>query len=175
MDVVISPNPVLLQKAEEVKNENLTELANKMQELMYKYHGVGLAGPQVGVSKRIIVVDCEYDPEDKKTRNPIMLINPTIVETEGEMEESSEGCLSCPGISVPVMRYPKVRVRYTDLDGNQQEIIGEELLAHCLQHEIDHLEGKTLFQTCLPEFRIQALKDYEEAKAQGAIPGQVGV
>ncbi|MDO5329453.1 MAG: peptide deformylase [Coriobacteriia bacterium] len=173
MEVILSPNPVLLQVAEEcTQDESFGTIAKEMQDLMYKYNGIGLAGPQVGLSKRIIVVDAKYDPEDTdNTKAPITLINPQIIKTEGELEESSEGCLSCPGISVPVMRYPKVTVKYFDTDWNEQTIEAEDLFAHCLQHEIDHLDGKTLFQTCLPEYRIQALSEYQEALNQGAIPG----
>lgn len=175
LKLIKSPDPILLEKSLdcEVGSEDLKKLSSQMQEVMYHYNGIGLAGPQVGVLKRIIVLDLDYDPEDKSgTKNPTTLINPKIVEKSKDMEVSDEGCLSCPGISAPVMRHTSVKVEYFDLDGKPQTIEGTELLAHCLQHEIDHLDGKTLFQTSLPEARIQLLQEYQEALAHGAIPGE---
>lgn len=176
LEIVESPNPKLLEKSVkcDLNDPTLKELSEGMIEMMYKYCGVGLAGPQVGVLKHIIVIDCDYDPEDiENTKNPIVLINPVFLDKSGELEESTEGCLSCPGISTTVMRYPHVKVEYYDLEGNKNIIEGTELLAHCLQHEIDHLKGKTILQTCKPELRLQLLKDYQMAKEQGAIPGQI--
>lgn len=86
-----------------------------------------------------------------------------------------EGCLSCPGIAVPVKRRPFAKVRYFDLDGQECEIEGDGLLGRCLQHEIDHLEGKTLFESCDPIARINALREYDEALASGAKPGETSV
>ncbi|MDO4970228.1 MAG: peptide deformylase, partial [Comamonadaceae bacterium] len=96
-------------------------------------------------------------------------------ETSGEPETSEEGCLSLPGISVPVTRKPWARVRYFDLDGNECEIEGDGLLGRCLQHEIDHLDGRTLFESCNPIDRIKALREYEQALAAGARPGDTGI
>lgn len=175
LQLLTSPNPILLEKSTdcEIGSTDLIKLSKDMQEVMYHYNGIGLAGPQIGVLKRIIVVDLDYDPEDKTIpKNPITLVNPKIVEKSKDMEVSDEGCLSCPGVSAPVMRHKSVKVEYFDLDGRPQTIEGTELLAHCLQHEIDHLDGKTLFQTSLPEARIQLLQDYQEALAHGAIPGE---
>lgn len=176
LTMVLSPDPTLLQVCQPCKpgDPALKKLAKEMQETMYLYNGVGLAGPQVGKSIRMIVIDCEYDIDDKLgTAKPITLVNPEIIEKSEEMEESEEGCLSCPGISAPVNRHVFVKVKYFDLDGKEQEISGTGLLSHCLQHEIDHLDGKTLFQTSLPEQRIQLLMDYNEALANGAQPGEI--
>lgn len=175
LDVVKSPNPILLQKCEACTpgDKSLKKLSKQMADVMYKYSGIGLAGPQVGQLKRIIVVDTEYDLEDKNTRNPITLINPEIIDKSEETEVGDEGCLSCPGVSAPVVRYKTIKVKYFDLSGNLQTIDAQDMLSRCLQHEIDHLDGKTLFQTALPESRIQLLKDYEIALANGAIPGEV--
>lgn len=175
LQLLKSPNPILLEKSAdcEVGDASLSKLSKDMQEVMYHFNGIGLAGPQVGVLKRIIVLDLDYDSEDKSsTKNPITLINPKIVEKSKDTEVSDEGCLSCPGISAPVTRHKSVKVEYYDLDGKLQIIEGTGLLANCLQHEIDHLDGKTLFQTSLPEARIQLLQDYQEALANGAIPGE---
>lgn len=182
IDIVLSPDPSLLAHSEPCKinadngkpDRELNSLSKQMAKLMYHFDGVGLAAPQIGIHKRLIVIDVDYDVEDKKTRNAIVLVNPEIIEASEEMEEASEGCLSCPGVSAPVMRHVRVRVRYFDITGQEHEIEGTELLGHCLQHEIDHLNGKTLFQTCLPEARIALMQEYNEALAAGAKPGSVG-
>lgn len=176
LEIVKSPNPLLLEKSQpcDLYDSNLAALAQQMAELMYYYKGIGLAGPQVGELKRIIVIDIDYDPDNlEQTKNPIVIINPNFLEKSEEMEDSDEGCLSCPGVSAPVLRHKSVKVEYYDLDGNKHEIEAEDLLSHCLQHEIDHLDGKTIFQTSKPQARLQLLKDYEEALQRGAIPGEV--
>ena len=94
------------------------------------------------------------------------------MEVSGDPEIEEEGCLSCPGVFVPIERQPWVRVRYYDLDGELWEIESDGLLGRCLQHEIDHLDGKTLFESASPHERIKALKAYEEAKRLGAKPGE---
>ena len=174
MKIVLSPDPVLRQRAEECApgDKTLKRLSKQMANLMYKNNGCGLAAPQVGVLRRIIVVDCDVE-SDKK--NPITLVNPQIVETRGEPVVEEEGCLSLPGISVPVSRPPFARVRYFDLEGNEQEIAGDGLLGRCLQHEIDHLEGRTLFESTDPIARIKALREYDEALAAGAQPGDTSI
>lgn len=171
MEIVISPNPILRQVSEpcEVGDKSLKKLAKHMAKAMYKYEGVGLAAPQLGVLKRLIVVDVDFENSEQ---NPIVLVNPEILETRGELATDEEGCLSCPGISVPITRPSWVCVRYFDLDGNECEIEGDGLLARCLQHEIDHLDGKTLFESASPVDRIKALQDYDAALASGARPGQ---
>lgn len=103
------------------------------------------------------------------------MVNPVIVERKGDLVESSEGCLSLPGISVVIERSPWVRVRYYDLDGELWEIEGEGLLGVCLQHEIDHLDGKTLIEAATPERRLQAVADLAAAREAGARPGEVGI
>ena len=171
MKIVLSPDPTLRQVAEPCTpgDPSLSKLAKNMTKTMYKNDGVGLAAPQVGILKRLIVIDCNVDTEE---RTPTVLVNPEVIETSGEPEKGDEGCLSCPGISVPVTRAPFARVRYYDLEGNECEIAGDGLLGRCLQHEIDHLDGRTLFESCDPIDRIQALRDYEQALASGAKPGE---
>ena len=163
LEVLLSPNPLLLEKSQPCSfdDKSLKKLAKDMIQTMYHYDGIGLAAPQVGILKRIIVIDTEYDVTDvAHTKNPIVLINPKIIKKSDEMIESDEGCLSCPGISAPVMRHKTVTVEYFDLDEKKHEIEAQDLLSYCLQHEIDHLDGKTLFQTALPEARLQLLQDY---------------
>lgn len=173
MNVVLSPDPLLRQVCEpcEPGQKELKKLAKQMAKTMYKNHGCGLAAPQVGVLKRLIVIDCG-DPE---IQDPIFLVNPEIIALEGDPVVHEEGCLSCPGISVPVERQPFARVKYYDLDGNECEIEGDELLGRCLQHEINHLDGKTLFELCKPTDRLTALRDYQIARESGAKPGDTSV
>ena len=126
---------VLRKKAKEVKilTPRLKELIGDMFDTMYAANGVGLAAPQVGILRRIVVIDCGDDP--------ITLINPVIVEKDGE-QIGEEGCLSVPGKVGVVKRAMHCRVRALDADMKEYEVEGEGLLARCLQHEIDHLDGK---------------------------------
>ena len=135
----VYPDPILQVKAAEIENIDgrVVDLAEDMAETMYAAPGVGLAAPQVGVSERLIVVDVR-NTED--TQGLITLINPEIIEVEGRVVEE-EGCLSLPGITENVARAERVLVRGHDLNGREQEIEAEGLLAVALQHEIDHIEG----------------------------------
>ncbi|MBE6464717.1 MAG: peptide deformylase [Eggerthellaceae bacterium] len=174
LKIVTAPDPLLREVCEPcvVGDRDLKRLAKQMGKVMYKNNGCGLAAPQVGVLKRLIVVDCE---EERDPKNLIVLVNPVLMDSWGDPEEAGEGCLSCPGITVPITRKPWVRVRYFDLDGEEWEIESDGLLGRCLQHEIDHLDGKTLFETCSADVKLSALSAYEKAKAAGAKPGDVGV
>lgn len=172
LKIVTAPDPGLQAICEpcDLEDKSLKKLAHRMAATMYKNNGCGLAAPQVGVLKRLVVVDCN-DPEEEP--DPIFLINPEVIELEGDPEEGTEGCLSLPGISVTVTRQPFCRVRYFDLDGDECEIEGDGLLGRCLQHEIDHLDGKTLFEACSPINKVKALREYQDALARGAKPGEV--
>ena len=173
--VITSPDPLLNQVCEPCdpkRDKSLKRLSKQMSHVMYKNNGVGLAAPQVGVLKRIIVIDVDWDDDNK---NPLVLINPRIVEKRGEPITDGEGCLSIPGITVPVTRSPWVRVQYEDFDGDLWEIEGDDLLGRCLQHEIDHLDGKTLFESCDAQARLTAVSDYEAAKRAGARPGDTSI
>ncbi|MDX1920272.1 MAG: peptide deformylase [Candidatus Caenarcaniphilales bacterium] len=130
----------------ELKSKDFRRFIKDMLETMYGSHGVGLAAPQVGVNKRIIVIDINW-PTDEV--NPLILINPKIVYTEGEIE-SEEGCLSFKGSTIKkegvlltkVKRFRKVKVNFVDLENKKQSIEADgDLLSRCLQHEIDHLDG----------------------------------
>ncbi|MBV6433130.1 MAG: Peptide deformylase [Bryobacteraceae bacterium] len=115
----------------------LREFAEDMFETMYSAKGVGLAAPQVGVSKRLTVIDCSVgeDPRQK-----LVLINPEIIFKEGS-QVGEEGCLSIPGFREDVERAKKATIRARDLDGGSVEVTGEDLLARAMQHELDHLDG----------------------------------
>ncbi len=176
MKIVLSPDPVLrtsCTKIERVDNQ-IKKLAKDMAKTMYKAGGVGLAAPQVGKAIRLIVVDTEYDGHTKK--NPLTLINPQIVDASQVMIDSEEGCLSIPGISVSVKRHQSVVVRALNLNGDEIEIeAADDLFCRCLQHEIDHTNGITLFERLDPLARLKALEAYEAALAAGAQPGSTGV
>jgi peptide deformylase len=126
---------ILRKKAKEVKilTPRLKQLIGDMFDTMYDANGVGLAAPQVGVLRRIVVIDCGD--------NPITLINPVIVEKDGE-QVGEEGCLSVPGKVGVVSRAMHCKVRALNADMQEYEVEGDGLLARCLQHEIDHLDGK---------------------------------
>jgi len=133
-------DPVLEKPATPVTvfDEDLRKLVDDMFESMYAAHGVGLAAPQIGVSKRVAVIDVTFK-EDPDAR--IVLVNPEIVHTEGKLT-SSEGCLSLPEFRENVTRPRKVTARAQDVEGKTVEVTGEELLARALIHETDHLNGK---------------------------------
>ena len=170
LKIVTAPNPVLATVCDPCTpgDESLKGLAHQMADAMYANNGCGIAAPQVGVLKRLVVVDVDWDDD---RRDPIYMVNPEIVELKGEPESAGEGCLSCPGVTVSISRKPWAHVRYYDLDGKLWEIQGDGLLGRCMQHEIDHLNGKTLFESCDPITRISALRAYDEAKKSGARPG----
>lgn len=130
---------VLKRQAKKITtiNKELILLAQDMVDTMYRYHGVGLAAPQIGVSKQMIIVDCgeEYQKE------PYVLINPVVIEHKG-LQTGDEGCLSLPGMYLPVVRADYVAVEATDLSGKKIVVEGNNLLSRCLQHEIDHLNGR---------------------------------
>ena len=137
--ILTYPDPFLLRKAAPVirVDDRIRELVRDMFETMYAASGVGLAAPQVGVGKRIIIVD--VSPVDKEIA-PIALVNPEIVERQG-LVEGTEGCLSVPGVEGVVPRAESVLVRALDTQGQPVKIRAEGLLARALQHEIDHLDG----------------------------------
>jgi peptide deformylase len=127
-------DPVLGKVCKEVKevNEKIRTLIDDMLETMYEANGVGLAAPQVGILKRIVVIDVG--------EGPIAMINPSILETSGE-QTGDEGCLSLPGKAGKVTRPNYVKARYLNDEGEWSEIEGTELLARAICHEVDHLEG----------------------------------
>lgn len=135
LDIRVLGDPILREDTTPVTliTDEIRTLAKHMFETMYHAKGIGLAAPQVGRTERLAVVDVDD--------NPFVIINPEVIAVEGK-EKAEEGCLSIPEVYGDVERPAKVRVRFTALDGNQFEIEAAELLARCLQHEIDHLHGK---------------------------------
>jgi peptide deformylase len=152
------PEPLLKQKSQPVSefNDALRQLADRMAETMYDAPGVGLAAPQVGVLKRLIVMDCSTGEEPADL---ILAVNPEIVSREGESLEE-EGCLSVPGFWANVQRAAKATMRYQDVEGNVQQRTAEGLLAICMQHEIDHLDGILFVDRLSPLKRSLFRKKY---------------
>jgi peptide deformylase len=150
LKIVKYPEPVLSQPGEPVTefDAELKKLVDDMFETMYTNQGIGLAAPQVAVSKRVTVIDLSQgkDPAQK-----LVLVNPEIIFREGRQYEE-EGCLSFPDIREKVVRASKVQIRAQDLKGKWFEMDGEELLSRAFQHEIDHLDGMLFI------FRMSALK-----------------
>ena len=121
--------------------DEIRVLAADMCEVMYDEPGIGLAAPQVGVSVRLIVVDTEWNSDEEEVQqNPLILLNPEIIEKEDKIVWN-EGCLSVPDFEADVERAARIRLRATDLEGAEIDLLTEELQAVCLQHEIDHLDG----------------------------------
>ena len=158
------PDPVLKQKAEPVIafDAELRRLADDMLETMHAAPGVGLAAPQVGISRRLIVLDCS--PKDAP-QTPLVAVNPEIVAGEGECCEE-EGCLSVPEYYAKVVRQEQVRVRFQDLDGTTREIEADGLWAVCLQHEIDHLDGLLFVDRLSPLKRSLFRRKYQKIQEQ---------
>lgn len=144
LEIKIYPDPILKKKAEPVEKitKEIQQLLDNMAETMYAAPGVGLAAPQVGISKRVIVLDTTWSQPEGK-RELYQLVNPTIVHQEGEIEWE-EGCLSIPGYLQKMKRSKKVAIEALDKNGKPITVSGENLLAVCLQHEIDHLDGKLI-------------------------------
>ena len=134
------PHPVLKKKTEKVDkvDDEIRKFLDDMLETMYVSNGCGLAAPQVGVSKRVVVIDIAHEDEEP---NPIFMVNPEIVWASDEKEVCEEGCLSVPGQRAEVERPASVRVQYMDYNGIKQELLAEDFLAVAVQHELDHVDG----------------------------------
>lgn len=147
LKVYVAPHPVLKTVAEPVEEitDETRKLAEDMLDTMYTYDGIGLAAPKVGISQRILVIDLEQDLEQddplNRRGNPYVFINPEITYESEETRVYQEGCLSLPDQYADVERPETVKVKYTDLDGNEQNLDGNELMATAVQHEMDHLNG----------------------------------
>ena len=136
---------ILSKKSREVEeiDEKIQILIDDMIETMHKYNGVGLAAVQVGILKRIVVIDL-YDD-----KGPIVLINPVIIKTKGE-QEVEEGCLSFPNQFAKIVRPAEVIAEYTDREGKRMRVKAKELLAQAISHEIDHLNGEVFIDKIIP-------------------------
>ncbi len=149
---------ILRKTSKEVKEvtPKVKELIDDMLETMYDSNGVGLAAVQVGILKRIVVIDVG--------EGPLVMINPEVIKTEGS-QTGDEGCLSVPGKAGQVTRPMQVTVRYMDEDGEQYELEGEELLARAICHECDHLDGKLYLDLVEGELHDTSYEEEEEEEA----------
>ena len=140
-NIVIEPDPILRKKsvALDKVDDELRRLLDDMLETMYAAPGIGLAAVQVGVLKRLIVIDISRENEKK---NPLFLVNPKIISKSNNTSIYEEGCLSLPGYFAEIERPAECEVEYFDYDGKKKKIKTNGLLATCIQHEVDHLNGK---------------------------------
>lgn len=165
LKIVKYPDPVLSKPGEPITefNSDLRKLVEDMFETMYAGQGIGLAAPQVAVSKRLLVIDLSMgkDPEQK-----LVLINPEIIGHEGRIYEE-EGCLSFPEIREKVVRHATVRVRAQNAKGEWFEMDGEELLSRCFQHEIDHVDGVLFTERMTPLKRSMCLRRIRKMQKEG--------
>ncbi|MDC0447843.1 peptide deformylase [Pelagibacteraceae bacterium] len=139
-EIVIEPDPILRKKSENLEkvDDELRGLLDDMLETMYSAPGIGLAAVQVGVLKRLIVIDIS---KEKDKKNPLFLINPEIVSRSKKTSIYEEGCLSLPGHFAEIERPAECHVKYIDYTGKEKEIKANGLLSTCIQHEVDHLNG----------------------------------
>ena len=160
LDVITVPNIILNQRCDEVQSfdDTLVKLVDDMFDTMYDAPGIGLAATQVNIHERIITIDVSEDKSE-----PLVFINPEITVLDGEMETMQEGCLSVPGFYEDVTRIEHCLVNATDRDGNPFELECRGLLAVCIQHEVDHLEGKLMVDYISP-LKRNRIKDKLEKK-----------
>jgi len=165
LNIELLGSEVLRRRAGEIEapDAELDRLIDDMFETMYDAKGIGLAGPQVGVSRRVIVVDVRDD--SGRAHGAFALLNPRIVESAKDTERDEEGCLSIPGVSGVVERPYTVVVEGQDRKGNPVRIEAEAMLARCLQHEIDHLDGVLFIDRMSPLKRNMVLRKYRKQAA----------
>ncbi|MBB3946753.1 peptide deformylase [Rhizobium skierniewicense] len=138
--LIILPDPLLRQQSKPIEqvDAEITRLADDMLDTMYDAPGIGLAAIQIGVPRRMLVIDISREDED---RNPVVFINPEILKVSDDVSAYEEGCLSIPDYYAEVERPASLTVGYIDRDGKKQTVEADGLLATCLQHEMDHLNG----------------------------------
>ena len=164
MQIITNPNPILRKKALEIEvfDDELCSFAQEFTETMLKYDGVGLAGPQIGDSRRIIAINIEKkDLEGQDLVMPMVLVNPEIIEMSFEKVEANEACLSVPGKIAPILRSKQVVVNAQDVQGNPIHLDVNGWMARVLQHEIDHLNGILFIDRVTDK---ELIKDYEVEK-----------
>ena len=151
--ILLYPNSLLLKKSARIEkfDENLVSLSRDLIDTMYDADGVGLAAPQLGVNKRIFVMDCSGEDDDKDCR---IFINPEIEHESEDMSSYKEGCLSITGISEEISRPKIIKVLYQDLNGDLQQKSYDGLWSTCFQHELDHLNGKLFIDHLRPMKKI---------------------
>lgn len=163
--LIILPDPVLRQASAPVEriDDAVRRLADDMLETMYDAPGIGLAAIQIGEPVRLVVIDLAKEDEEKQ---PQVFVNPVVVERSGEPSVYEEGCLSIPDYYAEVERPATIRLTYLDLSGKQQEIEADGLLATCLQHEVDHLDGVLFIDHISKLKREMVIKKFTKAAAR---------
>ncbi len=167
LKIIEIPNPLLRQKSEPVEkvDKALSSLMKDMLETMYSANGVGLAAPQVGILKRVVVIDVAHDDEKPA---PFLMANPEIIWRSEEKEECSEGCLSVPNQFASVERSYAVKVRYLNEKNEKVELLAEGFLARAVQHELDHLDGVVFIDYVSPLKRKMMIKRLEKQRRKAA-------
>ncbi len=172
LPIIETPDPRLREKSAPVEQvtDDLRKLIGDMFETMYAAPGIGLAAVQVGVAKRLLVIDLQEPEEEggEPVRDPRVFINPEILETSDRLQLYSEGCLSVPDMYAEVERPDRIRARWLDRDGTAREEELDGLLAICLQHEMDHLEGILFIDHLSRLKRDMILKKLAKAKKLAA-------
>ena len=168
LPIVKLPDPILRQvsKPIETVDDDVRRLAADMLETMYKAPGVGLAGIQVAVPRRILVLDVS-DKEDEL--QPIVMINPEILSLGPELRMHEEGCLSIPDTHVEIERPSTLRVRFLDINGKQIELDAEDLLATAIQHEINHLDGRLIIDFLSKMRRDMVIRKFKKTAKIGSL------
>ena len=168
-DILIHPDPRLKKPCDRIAavTAEVSALASDMLETMYDAPGIGLAAPQIGVMKRLIVMDCIKDGPPE----PMALINPQVLWSSEDLGSYEEGCLSIPDQYAEVRRPSSVKVGWMDLNGMMQERLFEGLWATCVQHEIDHLNGKLFIDYLGPLKRQMITRKMEKLKRERARSG----
>ena len=166
-EIIVIPDPRLKLVSEPIAtvDSEVRKLADDMLETMYEAPGIGLAAIQIAVPRRVVTIDLARKDEPKQ---PVVLINPEIIWRSDELSIYEEGCLSIPEYYEEVERPAKCRIRYQDLDGKAQELDCEGLMATCVQHEIDHLDGRLFIDYLGPLKRQMITRKMEKLKRERA-------
>jgi peptide deformylase len=161
--IITIPDPVLRKEAQAIErvDDDLRRLMDDMLATMYDAPGVGLAAPQIGISRRLIVMDAARDDEE---RDPLVMVNPEILDLSDEMRVHEEGCLSIPEVTAEVERPAEIRVAFLDREGKPQEVELEGIWATIVQHEIDHLNGVLFIDYLSRLKRDMIVKKFTKAK-----------
>ena len=151
--ILLYPDPLLLMRSAKINifDKNLVNLSKDLIDTMYEADGVGLAAPQIGINKRIFVMDCSSENEEKDCR---VVINPEIEHASEELGSYKEGCLSIPGVTEEISRPKVIKVLYQDVNGVLQRDTYDDLWSICFQHELDHLNGKLFIDHLRPMKKI---------------------
>jgi peptide deformylase len=164
LSVLVHPNPILRKISDPVTqiDETILKLLDDMVDTMNHARGIGLAAPQVGINKRVLVIDVGDRPYPAQNIGLLKIINPKIISFSEEKTELEEGCLSLPEMDCLIFRPEQIVVEYTDENNKMQNLTANGILAKCFQHEIDHLDGKLIFDYLSPLKRSIVLRRYNK-------------